>query len=184
MGVKGRRPQREQCEEFIDPPLITDVEAIINMATSNGFIDAKGNVQLDKVAQSENIEVEYVDLPSTESGFFRSSNGVYVIGINKKHNSRRQRFTFAHELGHYFLHKGTGDTAFSDEVFYRIENSSSIEYAANEFAARLLIPENRLTEKLNQGMIDLRELAEEFEVSIAAMEYRVKSLGYSIERYE
>ena len=100
--------------------------------------------------------------------------GLIILGL----------IVFIHELGHYFLHKGTGDTAFSDEVFYRIENSSSIEYAANEFAARLLIPENRLTEKLTQGMIDLRELAEEFEVSIAAMEYRVKSLGYSIERYE
>ncbi|USK87293.1 ImmA/IrrE family metallo-endopeptidase [Peribacillus asahii] len=29
------------------------------------------------------------------------------ISVNKNHSRQRQRFTIAHELGHFLLHKGT-----------------------------------------------------------------------------
>ena len=69
---------------------------------------------------------------------------------------------------------------FEDEVFYRIENLSSIEYAANEFAARMLIPEERLENKIEEGMTNLAELSDYFEVSQDAMRYRVLSLNYRV----
>lgn len=180
MGVQGKRPQRKLDGQFKEPDLIVDVDSILRKAATENCTDEKGNLLLDKIAEMYDIEVVYEDLPSTESGYFRSQSGHYTIGINAKHHKKRQRFTLAHELGHYCLHRGKNDVAFEDEVLYRIENSSSIEYAANEFAARLLIPQDRLEKKIEDGMTDLAELADYFEVSQDAMRYRVLSLNYSI----
>lgn len=182
MGVQGKRPLRKLEGQFKEPDLIVDVDSILRKAVDENYIDEKGNLLLDKIAEMNNISVVYEDLPSTESGYFRSFNGQYIIGINAKHHRKRQRFTLAHELGHFYLHRGKEkeNVAFEDEVFYRIENSSSIEYAANEFAARLLIPADRLEEKINGGMTDLNDLADFFEVSQDAMRYRVLSLNYNI----
>lgn len=182
MGVQGKRPLRKLEGRFEEPDLIIDVESILKKAAEDNCVDEKGNLLLDKIAEMFEIKVVYEDLPSTESGYLRSKNGQYIIGINSKHHKKRQRFTFAHELGHFCLHKEKEgkDVEFEDEIFYRIENSSSIEYAANEFASRLLIPQDRLEGKINEGMTDLKELADYFEVSQDAMRYRVLSLNYSI----
>lgn len=180
MGVQGKRPLKRLEGRFIEPDLIVDVESLLRKAATANCLDSKGNVLLDKMAEMYDINVVYEDLPSTESGYLRSVGGHYTIGINAKHHKKRQRFTLAHELGHYCLHRGKNDMVFEDEVFYRIENSSSIEYAANEFAARLLIPENRLEKQIEEGMTDLAELADYFEVSQDAMRYRVLSLNYSV----
>lgn len=182
MGTKGKRPLRSQNIQNPEPDLIVGVDSIIKNAVDNRYLDDKGNLLLDKIAEKYNIAVKYEDLPSSESGYIKSEDGIYTIGINRKHNPRRQRFTFAHELGHYFLHRsdGSGDTIYRDEIFFRIENSSSIEYAANEFASRLLIPEDRLENKLREGMCDIKDLADYFNVSAPAMKYRIISLGYTI----
>lgn len=181
MGIQGKRLQRGEDPRFTEPPLITDVESIIKDAVENDYLDAKGNLKLGDIAALHGIEVLYEDMPSNESGYFKKVGDHCVIGINRKHNPKRQRFTFAHELGHFFLHKDKNNVEFRDEVFYRIENTSSIEYAANEFASRLLMPEERLIKKLDEGVSDLKELADFFEVSQEAMRYRVLSLGYTIE---
>lgn len=182
MGVQGKRVPRGIDLRFKEPPLITDVESIIKDAVDKKFVDANGNLKLDDIAASYNIIVSYEDLPSTESGYFKKVGVSCKIGINIKHNKKRQRFTFAHELGHFFLHKDKdNDLELRDEVFYRIENSSSIEFAANEFAARLLMPEDRVKKKIDEGINDLKDLADFFEVSQEAMRYRVISLGYKVE---
>lgn len=182
MGTKGKRPLRGQNIQNPEPDLITGVDDIIRDAVDNRYVDSNGNLLLDKIAEKQNIAVKYEDLPTSESGYIKREDDKYTIGINKKHNPRRQRFTFAHELGHYFLHRSdnSGDTLYRDEIFFRIENSSSIEYAANEFASRLLIPEDRLENKLREGMCDIKNLADYFNVSVPAMKYRVVSLGYTI----
>lgn len=181
MGVKGIRAKNVLPNQFKEPDLITDVNSIIKDAVDKKFIDGKGNLKLDQIAANLNINVVYEILEPEVSGYFKSKNGIYYIGINSNHNKRRQRFTLAHELGHFYLHKSSGDVSFQDEVFFRVGNNpSSIEYAANEFAARLLIPQDRFEAKLKEGMRNIPELAEFFEVSIPAIQYRAISLGYKI----
>lgn len=183
MGVLGKRPPRRQSDRFIEPPLITNVEDILKEAEKDGkYLDGRGNLKLDEIAKEKGIELVYEDLPPTESGYFVKSGDNYRIGVNSKHSRTRQRFTLAHELGHYFLHHDKNDDVnLRDEIFYRIENTSSIEFAANEFAARLLMPEKRVEDKIKAGMCSLKDLADYFEVSPEAMRYRVVSLGYKVE---
>lgn len=70
--------------------------------------------------------------------------------------SNRLRFSFAHEVGHYILHRSIYDkyeVETEEEYYSFIENIpeeeySGFEWQANEFAGRLLVPRNKLIEEV------------------------------------
>jgi Zn-dependent peptidase ImmA (M78 family) len=57
-----------------------------------------------------------------------------------------------------------------------------MEYAANSFAALLLMPESRVREAVNDGMRNIGALADRFGVSSPAMKARVVELGYKLKQ--
>lgn len=59
-----------------------------------------------------------------------------------------------------------------------------MEYEANEFAANLLMPKERVRDEIRNGVTSLKSLAEKFGVSILAMKYQVQKLGYGLEQAE
>ena len=71
-----------------------------------------------------------------------------IIGVNRRHHPNRRRFTIAHEIGHYLLHRG--EELHVDRVVngYQIklrdshssEGTEVDEMEANLFAAELLMP--------------------------------------------
>jgi Zn-dependent peptidase ImmA (M78 family) len=71
--------------------------------------------------------------------------------------ANRLRFTFAHEVGHFILHKYLYNRfSFSTiEEFFEFQRSfpedqySYFEYQANEFAGRLLVPRESLVTELD-----------------------------------
>src|SRR6185437_11369540 len=77
----------------------------------------------------------------------------WAIVVNQSHPQTRKRFTIAHELGHLLLHGFT--TPHADREFivrFRDARSSDgsvlEEIEANQFAAELLMPHDRLLERL------------------------------------
>lgn len=184
MGVKGRRPEKcVHIEKFEEPQLIVKVEDIIKNSNYDNKISDKANVDVAAIAKSNDIDITYEIMDSYQSGYLQNIDDRWVIGVNRLHNPKRQRFTIAHELGHYFMHRDK-NLNFEDATFFRNENNSSIEYAANEFAGRLLMPEDRLRDAVSSGMKSLEKLANLFEVSTTAIKYRVSSLGYKIKGHE
>ena len=105
----------------------------------------------------------------------------------------RKRFTLAHELGHFMLHIAPSGSVNNfqpilDESlsFNRDDNWDYKEMEANSFAAQLLMPVDLIKIEVakihhNNGNITqeeaIEELAETFNVSSQAMEYRLKSIG-------
>lgn len=96
-----------------------------------------------------------------------------AIIVNARDTRVRQRFTVAHELGHYFLrHPGT--------TFAEPSGPSRQEREAERFAACLLMPEQWVREAWRayaanaENRVDI--LTELFEVSKAAMAVRLKEL--------
>lgn len=118
-------------------------------------------------------------MDSSISGYLKMVDGQWVIGVNRLHNPKRQRFTIAHELGHYYMHKEK-NVDFEDTTFFRNTDNFFIEYSANEFAANLLMPESSIREAIQSGIKNIKELSTKFDVSIAAIKYRVVSLGYKL----
>lgn len=137
-------------------------------------------VPIEEIAAKYNIKIGRA--PSDDfSGLFIRKDGYSLIGINNKEPLARQRFTIAHELGHYFLHPNKN--TFID---YR-DNKTGIERTpkevqANMFAAALLMPRKKL-EKDFMGIArngfhedHLLSLAQKYNVSKDAMQIRLINL--------
>ncbi len=159
------------------------------------FKVAGGPVPVEKIARSLGIDIKPDNVDDDLSGFIvrdgRSKRT--VIGVNKSHHARRQRFTIAHELGHYLLHKG--QTVHLDEnrgaFTVNLRNSESAkgedpeEREANLFAAELLMPAKFLQQDLYEEDLDLlgdsdvlAKLAKKYDVSVQALTFRLANLGF------
>jgi Zn-dependent peptidase ImmA (M78 family) len=145
------------------------------------------------IAERLGIRVVQIKAPDpTLSGFMmrkEGESGEPVIGLNRDHAKTRQRFTVAHEVGHYLLHEW-GDlrvdrsiVSFRDDRSGTAEHSEEIE--ANQFAAELLMPAQWIEATARTRRFDLnddeaiRALASEFGVSQQAMTFRLANLGPS-----
>lgn len=141
------------------------------------------NVPLDveKLIKEMGISIEYVDFPDDLSGqlFKDPSTDKWVIQVNKKHHVNRQRYTIAHEIAHFCLHRHL-KYRFEDEIFFRGgESYDTEEMEANDFASAILIPEEEFKTKVRSGIRKIEELAELFQVSTLALRIRAKNLGMS-----
>lgn len=178
MGVRGKRKTREQdLNSSQNNLLFTSVDSLLGIARQKGLYNGE---QLDikaLISLREDISIEYIPLDASISGRLYRKDGRWIISVNQEHHVNRQRFTLAHELAHYVLHKSESES-FIDTVFFRGASVNNFEYAANEFAAKLLMPENKVREVVRSGTTNIKALAESFGVSVAAMLYRVKQLGF------
>jgi predicted transcriptional regulator len=85
----------------------------------------------------------------------------------------RDRFTLAHELGHYFLHAQQGQIP----LRAKRQGSDRAEWEANWFAASFLMPADDFKARLKKSKHNIAVVAEHFAVSQQAAEIRKKSLG-------
>lgn len=146
-------------------------------------------VPVDRIAKK--LGILLCPLPASAddeiSGAIVRKNDRVVIAVNPAHHSNRQRFTIAHELGHYFLHESQVyehvDQRFS-VAWRKVDPSGGIDWLeveANRFAAELLIPTKFLTNDLDSLQeIDrhtIAVLASRYEVSKDAMKFRLTNLG-------
>jgi Zn-dependent peptidase ImmA (M78 family) len=124
------------------------------------------------------------------SGVLVVENGRGMIGYNVNHSRVRQRFTIAHEIGHFVMHAGNEhqQRLFVDRSMFRRDEDSSTgndqqEVDANQFAAALLMPAMLIKAEITSSRFDLDDeedvsnLARRFNVSGAAMTFRLKNLG-------
>lgn len=105
------------------------------------------------------------------------------IYICKTDSALRQRFSIAHEIGHYVLHYKSGEHMNFDEnkhISFRDSLSSlgfSIkEIEANYFAANILMPHTEVIRLYNDNL-SIADMAKYFAVSPTAMGYRLNFLG-------
>ena len=64
----------------------------------------------------------------------------YVCFVNNTHSTERQRFTIAHEIAHFILHRDYIGDGITDNGLLRSNLSSEIEIAANRLAADIIMP--------------------------------------------
>lgn len=146
-------------------------------------------VPVEKIARAEGLAVALKKLEGDISGFLlRQNEGSPLIGVNSHHPRVRQRFTVAHELGHYLL--GDEGALHIDRKFeLRLRDNlssqgvDSDEMEANLFAAELLMPEDLLSRDLEEAQpLDIsddskvRRLAKRYGVSSQALMIRISSL--------
>lgn len=126
----------------------------------------------------------------------KKEDGRYKISVKSNDHYFRQRFTMAHELGHFLLHSDKIGEGVDDSVQYRSEPygnfynqyiSTIEETEANKFAAGVLMPEELLIPHLERhdwrvSDIDVKGLATRFQVSPKAMEIRLQGLAKDLQQ--
>ena len=146
-------------------------------------------VQLEQILKHFGIRIYSLPANADIFGAIVREREHVIIAINPKQHVHRQRFTIAHELGHYFCHSGDDAPAQFVDGDFRLhwrnsESSRGVnwqEIEANRYAAALLMPENLLRKDVDQfGRIDdsvVQRLASLYRVSRVSMQYRLINLG-------
>ena len=123
------------------------------------------------------------NLPREISGMIRRNrDGSWSVVYNQHHARVRQRFTVAHEIGHFIFHRELLANGVSDTLAYRadavelpnVNIKREHEWQANNFAANLLIPDHWLRLAQAAGFRGVSELAQRFEVSETAMRIKLR----------
>ncbi len=115
------------------------------------------------------IELE-PELPSSGMTFWSGQD--WVIVLNSSEPRVRRRFSLLHEYHHVVSH------AAREQLFGpgARRNSPAAERTADQFAAFILMPKMLVKRYWGRGE-DSRALARRFDVSLAAMNYRLHDLG-------
>jgi Zn-dependent peptidase ImmA (M78 family) len=150
-------------------------------------------VEVEEIAEKLGIAVRKTPANDEISGFlFKQPQGGTVIGVNTLHHPNRQRFTIAHEIGHFMLHDH--DQVHVDRFVVKLRSEKSStgedeqEVEANRFAAELLMPAAFVERDLRElGIQDLHDdramlqLARKYKVSVQAMATRLNVLEYFVQ---
>lgn len=137
-----------------------------------------------KIAEALGLKVFSADLQIDVSGMLVKHPArdpeIYVNGRDSKN---RQRFSCAHELGHY-VKRTSEEVRTTEEGWEYIDLRSPLsatgldpdEVWANRFAAALLMPAS-LVKEVHSRISEPATLAFEFGVSSDAMNFRLQNLG-------
>ena len=180
MAILTKGLVRPNAKELFGEDFINEAEKEKKITSGNEFLkeysinDFPFNIV--EFVQGLGIKIKYDDLPNNISGMLTKEDNAYVIVVEKKHPANRQRFTIAHELAHYFLHKNVKEK-FEDAVFFRGSATDSIEFQANLFAGEILMPKEEFLAQIENGKSKIEELAEYFGVSTLAIRVRAKQLN-------
>ncbi len=161
----------------------------------NRYRDEESPVSLGSLAEDCKIDIFIRVLKQGEDGYlgYDYDKKKYFIAVSKHTSRGRQRFTIAHELGHFFYHrdglekkiKRGGRTQGEEnlEILINREGFSETEREANIFAANLLMPKLHIRElfyKLKDADVKndeiIEKLAETYDVSYAAIRERLNYL--------
>lgn len=128
------------------------------------------------------VEIEDTLLTDPEQ-----TGSLYVDGPKKfrivvpSHTSpERDRFTIAHEFGHFVLHylwKRENEQNYPEKVVAYRRGSERIEWEANWFAGAFLMPAHAFRQSFERNGGGIWQIANEFRVSTKAAEVRARDLG-------
>lgn len=136
-------------------------------------------IDLSKICKKLDINVNYEILGSMEALLIVSPGKRNIIIDNSRNIYRlRERFTIAHEIGHYIIPWHENLQQCDKIVDFKSEDT--VECEANDFASELLVPKCNLLEDIKDKKVTLsliKDLAEKYDVSLVVMARRV--LEYS-----
>ena len=147
-------------------------------------------IPIIKIVKDAGFSVYIQDLPRNIGGYIvvdadleKKFNTDKIIVVNESENTKRRRFTVAHEFGHYLFDFKSG-REFANAFENDNTSSSQKEKKANAFAAELLMPQEEFSNKFrklketNISEFDIiSALSEYFLTPLKAVEKRINEIG-------
>jgi IrrE N-terminal-like domain len=167
----------------MEPKMISTLLSRISadeLAVVRNFI-SEFPVRVAQLADALGLEIVKAPLSPNISGMIEPSETApsgFKIKINKFEMPERQRFTAAHEIAHYLIHRDSIKNGIVDSALYRSNLSSAKEAEANKLAADILMPRALLLRELDElggvrDAVSAEYLARKFKVSVPAMKVRL-----------
>lgn len=142
-------------------------------------IAAPSEIDIEAIAYNRGIEVFYERLRGCEATLLGVGNRA-IATINPSSSRGRERFSVAHEIGHWELHRGQSFRCRSDDVIQNYSSDNHREKEADEFASHLLMPTKIFLPAVRAanrpGLNDLQQIANDFAVSLQAISIRLVTL--------
>lgn len=166
---------------------MNNLQLVKNLSLENKSKD--GSIDIIKVALALGLkvyQVKQVDENFNAKISLSDDNESFEILVNGNHSINRQRFSIAHEIAHFVLHKPKLEEKKELYRLCRCENDLDInmEKEADILAEELLIPQEILEEKFLSDLekdklvsiSKIREISNYFKVSIIVATIRLKNL--------
>lgn len=176
-----KRPGLTYLEGAAVAPLNRTMREIQEAAAESGrSVGIKDHPSIAEIVSAIGGRIHYEDLDLS-----KHTGTIYVHGpddfdivLPEFQAPTRERFTLAHELGHYYLHARAGKTRIIAPRLPAGEVAASrLEWEANWFAAGFLMPDDLFRVAHTRLGGSPGALAAEFRVSPKAAEIRAQVLG-------
>lgn len=138
-------------------------------------VTTPAEIDLEAIAWTQNVLVKTRHLEGCEARIFGKGD-VAIISVNEDSRPTRQRFSIAHELGHWNNDRGMSFYCSSNDMEIGFKNSKLAERLANNFAADLLFP-GFLFKPIIRKIPDLtweiiKSVSNDFNTSLTATAFR------------
>jgi len=139
-------------------------------------------IKVGAIAKDLGIIVKRSTLKPGISGEIREVNGNVTIKVNRHDSKERQRFTLAHEIAHFLLHKDEIKEGIEDTVLFRSALSNAKETEANRLAADIVMPFSLIDTitfpESTRREFRIEQIASLAELSTPAIEIRLGKKGF------
>ena len=178
--------------KYLEPK---DIQSKVDDLFKDFNINIHEPIDIELITEKVGLQLDIRNLDYKYDAFLKVSKkeiAVNLVRYNDERYYNRLKFSLAHELGHFILHKDIMEFFSFDsleEYIYFKQNISDKEYSkfewqANEFAGRILVPEiifkkevaNFLPDDWINGFTFLNYLTDKFKVSENVIE--IKLINY------
>ncbi len=142
-------------------------------------IAAPAQIDIEAIAQHCGATVVYEPLVGSEA-YILGHHDRAIITVNSTASRGRQRFSAAHELGHWMRDRGTASFACEKRKMFLEWRQEDSERLANVYAVDLLLPEPMFLPRAKAKDVTfdtVRGLASEFGTSLTATAICLVKLG-------
>jgi len=147
-----------------------------------------GAINPEIIAKENNITFSYGNYLDSFDGLIECFNKKFHIYINidrlEHPYTERARFTFAHELGHFFIDEQRNSLLLglspSHTCFTNFRSKNYAERQADYFASCLLLPQSKIEKDCLKRLFNfsiLSELSKKYQISLTATAIRFTSIG-------
>lgn len=137
------------------------------------------DIKIEAIAEHCQATIVYESLRGCEARIIGRGDKA-IITVNRNSRRERQRFSGAHELGHWMRDRGKVAFLCTERVFAAEWWEDNPEVRANRYAADLLLPCSMFShraKKREMTFATVRDLATKFQTSLTATAIRLVELG-------
>ena len=138
------------------------------------------DLDVDAIAFDAGVEVTYQSLAGCEASLVGFKNRA-IATVNPSGSRGRERFSVAHEVGHWKLHRGQSFRCRVDEPGENLAANKTVEKEADTFASHLLMPGplfNPMVKAASRpGFKQLGDIAAQFDTSLMATALRLANIN-------